>query len=174
MENNTSDAVVDGISNAAPKRRRKAASVEGEQATPRPRRKKVAPVEPPTSTAVEQVEKTTSKSGTVMVGLNRAQGITFRLPGGRNVTVAGNAVHLRGKEMGVLPPAGSFGLTTINKSDWEEIEKIYGNTALFRSGRIFAATGKTDALHEAKEREETRNGLEAASGVRTKPAEGGV
>ena len=75
----------------------------------------------PTSTAAEDMAPAATGKDTVTVALNRAQGIKFILGDGRRVEIFGNAVHLRGKEMGELPTGGAFGLTTIPAEDWEEI-----------------------------------------------------
>ena len=153
------------------------AEIEATETKTRKRsRRKTTVVGEATSTAVEEEQKTTATgSDTVMVAMNRAQGVNFALDDGRTVWVAGNAVHLKGKEMGILPKAGSFGLTTMARPDWEQIKAKFGATALFRSGRIFASDDKASALAEARDRADTRNGLEAASTKgATKPAQAGV
>lgn len=104
---------------------------------------------------------------TVVVALNRASGIAFSMPDGRRVTVNGNAAHLRGKEKGVLP-IGGYGLTTIDRSDWEYIRKTYGpSMKLFASGLIFAAERTADAVDMADERAELRHGLEPVDPTKT-------
>ena len=101
-----------------------------------------------------------TKTDTVMVALNRTTGITFPMPDGRKVLIEGNAASLRGKEKGVLP-VGAFGLTRVNADDWAYIEKTYGpHMEIFKSGLIFAQARKADAVDEADERAELRNGLE--------------
>ena len=112
-----------------------------------------------TSTAAEDVAPQAS-GDTVIVCLNRAQGIRFTLKSGQTVEVAGNAVHLRGRGIGVLPTGGAFGMTTLPRAAWEEIESVYKDTALFKSGRIFAQGSRASALAQARELEETRHGLE--------------
>ena len=113
---------------------------------------------PKKNTAPETTQAT--KTDTVMVALNRTTGITFPMPDGRKVLIEGNAASLRGKEKGVLP-VGAFGLTRVNADDWAYIEKTYGpHMEIFKSGRIFAQARKADAVDEADERAELRNGLE--------------
>ena len=112
-----------------------------------------------TSTAAEDVAPQAS-GDTVIVCLNRAHGIRFTLKSGQTVEVAGNAVHLRGRGIGVLPTGGAFGMTTLPRAAWEEIESVYKDTALFKSGRIFAQGSRASALAQARELEETRHGLE--------------
>ena len=107
---------------------------------------------PKKNTAPETTQAT--KTDTVMVALNRTTGITFPMPDGRK------AASLRGKEKGVLP-VGAFGLTRVNADDWAYIEKTYGpHMEIFKSGLIFAQARKADAVDEADERAELRNGLE--------------
>lgn len=113
---------------------------------------------PKKNTAPETTQAT--KTDTVMVALNRTTGITFPMPDGRKVLIEGNAASLRGKEKGVLP-VGAFGLTRVNADDWAYIEKTYGpHMEIFKSGLIFAQARKADAVDEADERAELRNGLE--------------
>ena len=109
---------------------------------------------------------------TVVVALNRVQGIDYPMPDGRVVSIAGNAEGLRGQEMGVLP-VGAYGLTEVREDDWLYIEKMWGETPLFKNGLIFASTkGEKDAKAEARNREDLRNGFEPVDPERsaTKPA----
>lgn len=112
----------------------------------------------------------------VFVGLNRATGILFDLApnGDKRVHIYGNAEHLRGREMGILP-VGAFGMTEVNRADWEEIAKRYGEMEIFKNGLIFAADSKADFVAMAEERKSLRHGLEpidpADKTLKTKPAE---
>ena len=110
-----------------------------------------APVVEPTQTTV---------SNTIVVALNYPLGITFDLSKERRVKLNGNAESLRGKDKGQLP-VGAFGLTVIDRADWEEIKAKYGTMRLFRSGLIFVSDSKSNAEAEAEEKKETRHGLEA-------------
>lgn len=126
------------------------------------------------STAKAAPQKVQPSAGgrTVVVALNRVQGIDYPMPDGRVVSIAGNAVSLRGQEMGVLP-MGAYGLTEIREDDWLYIEKMWGQTPLFKNGLIFASSkGEKDARAEAKNREDLRNGMEPVDPDRaaTKPA----
>ena len=125
------------------------------------------------STAKAAPQKVQPSAGgrTVVVALNRVQGIDYPMPDGRVVSIAGNAVGLRGQEMGVLP-LGAYGLTEIREDDWLYIEKTWGQTPLFKNGLIFASTkGEKDAKAEARNREDLRNGMEPVDPERsaTKP-----
>ena len=84
--------------------------------------------------------------------------------------IFGNAVHLRGKEMGELPTGGAFGLTTIPAEDWEEIVRRYGDTKLFASGRIFAQSSRSNVLAQTRDHADTRHGLEPFRGAHTEAA----
>ena len=126
------------------------------------------------STAKAAPQKVQPSAGgrTVVVALNRVQGIDYPMPDGRVVSIAGNAVGLRGQEMGVLP-VGAYGLTEIREDDWLYIQKMWGETPLFKNGLIFASTkGEKDAQAEARNREDLRNGMEPIDPDRatTRPA----
>lgn len=98
--------------------------------------------------------------GMVMVCLNRPTGIKFNLKGGRTVAISGNAVDLKGKDMGVLP-VGAYGMTMVKQSDWEEIKTTYGKSMpIFDQGLIFARGDAASAIDEAKDKAELRGGLE--------------
>lgn len=127
-------------------------------------------VNAPTSTVAEDMAPAATGKGTVTVALNRAQGIKFILGDGRRVEIFGNAVHLRGKEMGELPTGGAFGLTTIPEEDWKEIVCRYGDTKLFTSGRIFAQTSRSNVLAQTRDHADTRHGLEPFKGMHTEAA----
>ena len=99
-------------------------------------------------------------SNTVIVALNNPTGISFDLAGNRTVTLNGNAENLRGLDKGHIP-AGAFGLTAIDRADWDEIKAKYGHMRLFKSGLCFAANSSSAAEAEAKERRDTRHGREA-------------
>lgn len=100
-----------------------------------------------------------SGGGLVAVAFNDPIGINFTMPGGRSVHINGNAAHLRGQEMGILP-VGAYGITMVNADDWEYIKKRYGGMTIFKSGLIFARDKKADAAAKARERAELRNGYE--------------
>lgn len=110
---------------------------------------------------------------TVCVALNRPLGLSFRMPDGREVVINGNGEPLRGKEQGILQP-GSYGLTIISAEDWEYIIKTYGHLKIFTNGFCFATRKKADAVIEAENRDDLRNGLEPVdvSATTTKEAKG--
>ena len=110
--------------------------------------------------------KQASSGKTVVVALNRVQGLDFPMPDGRTVSIAGNAADLKGKPTGILP-VGAFGLTEIAEDDWLYIKKTWGEMPLFRNGLIFASTKTDDAKAEASEKAELRNGLEPVDTEKT-------
>ena len=135
-------------------------------------RKKKESVQP----AVPQnVQPSAGAGRTVVVALNRAQGLDFPMPDGRIVSIAGSNAGLRGQMTGVLP-IGEFGLTEIAESDWLYIAKTWGEWKLFKNGLIFAQTKAEDAKAEAKEKAEFRHGFEPIDperGAKTEPMKGG-
>ena len=118
-------------------------------------RKKKESVQP-----APQINQPSAGAGrTVVVALNRAQGLDFPMPDGRIVSIAGSNAGLRGQMTGVLP-IGEFGLTEIAEQDWLYIAKTWGEWRLFKNGLIFAQSKQADAQAEAKEKAELRNGFE--------------
>lgn len=104
--------------------------------------------------------KQTVSGDTVVVSLKHPQGIRFDLSGKRSVVIDGNAVHLRGKDKGVIPCEG-FGMTIVAKADWEEIKKLYGGMRIFKSGLIFASEDIQRAADEADEKDgDLKSGFE--------------
>lgn len=103
---------------------------------------------------------------TVMVALNRAIGLSFKMPDGRDVVINGSGHQLTGQQMGKLP-VGQYGLTMVAASDWEYIAKTYGQMDLFKNGLIFAANSAHDAEGEARNRASLRHGLEPVNPKRT-------
>ena len=142
--------------------------------TPEPEVDAAQAPEPETATTKTPEVKLVSKNDTVFVALNHPQGIAFGMPNGRRVEIQGNAVRLRGKEKGVLP-VGAFGLTRVDREDWEYIQKTYGSMPIFKSGLIFARDSKSDAADQAEDHTKTRHGREPVdvadpSQVKTQPA----
>ena len=102
---------------------------------------------------------------TVVIGLNFPLSIEFEIPaaggGAKKIKINGNAVQLRGLDMGVLPTGGQYGLTFgISRADWEAVCEKYRNMPIFRSGLIFAVGTAAEAKKEADSRADMRNGYE--------------
>lgn len=120
-----------------------------------------------TSEIEEQERRVTmprNASGFVFVALNRPAGICYLLRDGRHVDIGSNAAPLFGTDRGILPGKGHFGITPVAKDDWEEIKATYGQTAIFKSGRIFAHDSRDDSLAHAREMKEAKSGLEPSEG----------
>lgn len=97
------------------------------------------------------VGKTAVTSETVSVLFRSRRSQTFFLKNGRSVTINGNAVYLAGVNGGALP-AGGYGVTTIDKADWEEIMETYGDVyrGWFDSGKLKAEKTETKAVDFAQ------------------------
>lgn len=100
----------------------------------------------------------------VVVCYNSPCGIIFELnrPDGtiKKIEIAGNAVHLRGKERAGALPVGAFGMTVVDAQDWEAIKVKYGRMKMFNKGTIFSASDRQSAEVMAAERKELRHGRE--------------
>lgn len=107
-----------------------------------------------TSTTTKPVKTT----GKVVVCLNSAHSIVFEIDG-RKIKINGSNEHLRKQKEGILA-VGKFGESLIDRQDWEQIRKVYGNMAIFKNGLIYAQESHASARDVAKEREKLRNGLE--------------
>ena len=109
------------------------------------------------------VSNSVSRAGEVVVALNRAQGVTFRLfkdgQEYKRIGIKGSADSLRGERKGIIP-VGAFGYTTIDAADWAEIKRQYGSMQIFQSGLIFAAETLNRVEDEAEEKSELRHGTE--------------
>lgn len=106
----------------------------------------------------------------VIVCLNLSTGMRFPLGGGKKiVTINGAAAHLRRAEKGIIPK-GAFGMTRVDRQDWEQIKKEYGSLPMFQKGLIFVAADQDSAIAESQDRSELRHGLEAAPPVMVKDA----
>lgn len=111
---------------------------------------------PQESPAVHGIE---SKNDKVIVCLKHPQGIKFKLPNNRHVIIKGNATHLKGLKSGILPDGG-FGMTVIDRQDWEHIKKTYSTMNVFENGLIFASDNNASAKSQSKEHDEIKSGME--------------
>lgn len=96
---------------------------------------------------IGDVSKTSEK---VIVLFRSRQSQSFLLSGGRTVTINGNAVYLANAAQGALPEGG-YGMTVIDRADWDEIKARYGKTyaGWFRSGRLQVSTNEKKAVNFA-------------------------
>lgn len=145
------------------------------KATPKKAAPKKAPKQTQEQTLVEQRTVTTAQieeqekrtgdmpkgADIVYVGLNRPTAILYTLKSGKQVLIGGNAAHLIGlNQAAPLPGPGAFGITAVERADWEEIQATYGKTAIFKSERIFALNTQKSALDKARDLAHTRSNLE--------------
>ena len=108
-------------------------------------------------------KKKSDATGCVIVYCNLPCGITYTLPDGRTLTVAGYPVSRLVSADGRALPAGRFGVTrNVAAADWEWVAATYGNTALFQNGLIFAEPDGASGMAHAKELAGTRHGMEQA------------
>lgn len=88
-------------------------------------------------------------SETVTVLFRSRQSLKADL-GRKTLTLAGNAVYLASAKGGALP-AGGYGVTVVDKDDWEEFKRRYGKTFApwFRSGRLKVEEKETKGVNYA-------------------------
>lgn len=110
----------------------------------------------------QSVVKTDTK---VVVCLNLAHSLVFDV-GDKKIKINGSNENLRGANEGILS-IGKFGESIIDRQDWEEIVRQYGNMTIFRNGLIFAQNDTANARAKAKELKDTRHGLEPVDPKRT-------
>lgn len=90
------------------------------------------------SGATINIGKTAKTQDTVVVLFRSRMSQTFRLTGGKSVTLNGNAVYLANSLKLDSLPLGGYGITILDRELWEQVKrekmKTYG--AWFRSGKI--------------------------------------
>lgn len=101
------------------------------------------------------VAKTDTK---VVVCLNLAHSLVFDIRD-KKIKINGSNENLRGANEGILA-IGKFGESIIDRQDWEEIVRQYGNMTIFKNGLIFAQNDSASAKAKAQELKDTRHGLE--------------
>lgn len=117
---------------------------------------------PVTAKTAQSVVKTDTK---VVVCLNLAHSLVFDV-GDKKIKINGSNENLRGANEGILA-VGKFGESIIDRQDWEEIVRQYGNMTIFKNGLIFAQNDTASARAKAKELKDTRHGLEPVDPKRT-------
>lgn len=117
---------------------------------------------PVTAKTAQSVVKTDTK---VVVCLNLAHSLVFDV-GDKKIKINGSNENLRGANEGILS-IGKFGESIIDRQDWEEIVRQYGNMTIFKNGLIFAQNDTSSARAKAKELKDTRHGLEPVDPKRT-------
>lgn len=117
---------------------------------------------PVTAKTAQSVVKTDTK---VVVCLNLAHSLVFDV-GDKKIKINGSNENLRGANEGILS-IGKFGESIIDRQDWEEIVRQYGNMTIFKNGLIFAQNDTASARAKEKELKDTRHGLEPVDPKRT-------
>ena len=117
---------------------------------------------PVTAKTAQSVVKTDTK---VVVCLNLAHSLVFDV-GDKKIKINGSNENLRGANEGILS-IGKFGESIIDRQDWEEIVRQYGNMTIFKRSLIFAQNDTASARAKAKELKDTRHGLEPVDPKRT-------
>lgn len=101
----------------------------------------------------------------VYVYLNHPTGIQFDIArnGGQKyrLLINGNAMALRGKDKGILP-RGAYGMTRIERDEWETIKRKYGSMRIFKTGLIFISDDRDYGDDRARDQAELESGFEPA------------
>ena len=96
--------------------------------------------------------------GMVYVFANLPSGQSFALPNGEVVTIEGMTIdNLRGA---ATFAGGKYAVTPVSANNWKQIQKIYGEMRMFKSGLVFAADTIVNGEAMARERGGLRHGLE--------------
>ena len=116
---------------------------------------------------VEEVKKAkkTETNETVSVGCSIPMGVEFNLSKGKVVLNGVPMTHLvSATKIGTPLPAGKYGVTTIQRSQWEEILRIYGGCDFIQNGAIFAEKTADEVMNRgtAYYKEGKRSGFEQA------------
>jgi hypothetical protein len=96
----------------------------------------------------------------VYVLANLETGQSFRLSGGRTVTIEGMPVSNLKKPDGGFFPGGKYGVTKVDAAAWAEIVKTYGKMKMFVNKLVFAAPTLERGKAMARELGGLRHGLE--------------
>lgn len=98
-------------------------------------------------------------SDVVYVYANLPDGQTFLL-GRKEVSIKGYTIDKLRLPGGYFIPGGKYEVNVVNKSDWDEVMRLYGKMKIFTSGLVFYAPSREIGDAMAKERESLRHGLE--------------
>ena len=110
--------------------------------------------------------KKAEKSDTVSVGCSIAMGVKFIMNNGEVVELKGvpQSHIVSADKIGTPLPAGKYGVTTIKRSQWEEILARYGNCDFIKKELIFAENTAEEVENKGKayKAKGKRNGFEQA------------
>lgn len=112
------------------------------------------------SGATINIGKTAKTQDTVVVLFRSRMSQTFRLTGGKSVTLNGNAVYLANSLKLDSLPQGGYGITIIDRELWEQVKrekmKTYG--AWFRSGKIKEFKSESKGVNYAIDHADEKTG----------------
>lgn len=98
-------------------------------------------------------------SNIVYVYTNLCNGQRFKIKD-KDIEIKGYTVDRLRLPNGAFIPGGQYEVTLVNKSDWDEVMRIYGKMEIFQSGLVFSAPSREIGDAMAKEREALRHGKE--------------
>lgn len=112
------------------------------------------------SGATINIGKTAKTQDTVVVLFRSRMSQTFRLTGGKSVTLNGNAVYLANSLKLDSLPQGGYGITILDRELWEQVKrekmKTYG--AWFRSGKIKEFKSESKGVNYAIDHADEKTG----------------
>lgn len=112
------------------------------------------------SGATINIGKTAKTQDTVVILFRSRMSQTFRLSGGKSVTLNGNAVYLANSLKLDSLPQGGYGITILDRELWEQVKrekmKTYG--AWFRSGKIKEFKSESKGVNYAIDHADEKTG----------------
>ena len=124
--------------------------------------------------AEASVEEATAKQketaeGNLTVACGIPMGLKLELSSGTLVLAGMPLSQIVNARDGGFLPAGKYGLTTVTKSQWEEILAKYGKCDFILNGVVFAKNDRDEVIEKAVELSETkRTGFEQADQKKSK------
>lgn len=101
-----------------------------------------------------------SGNDVVYVFANLPNSQSFKIGDDTVINVQGMSVSNLTKPDGSFYSGGKFGVTTVKRDDWLEVERIYGQMRMFQSKIIFAADTLEEGNARARELGGLRHGFE--------------
>ena len=112
------------------------------------------------SGATINIGKSAKTQDTVVILFRSRMSQTFRLSGGKSVTLNGNAVYLANSLKLDSLPQGGYGITILDRELWEQVKrekmKTYG--AWFRSGKIKEFKSESKGVNYAIDHADEKTG----------------
>ena len=114
-------------------------------------------------------------AGNVYVFCGIPQGLIFRL-GDKQITFSGVNSSKLVAANGADLAHGKFGINPCTEEDWNEIQRLYGEMAVFKSGLLYASNNMADGDDEAVDKQDIPTGVEQkdplANDLTTEPNDG--